>query len=57
MTSILDIDRQTASYREEIERRARGYASPKEFFVEKLVEGIATIAAAFWPLFHRRFRQ
>jgi pyruvate,water dikinase len=47
--AILDLDRQTASHREEIERRARGYASPKEFFVEKLVEGVATIAAAFWP--------
>ncbi len=47
--AILDIDRQTASHREEIMRRARGYASPKEFFVEKLVEGVATIAAAFWP--------
>jgi pyruvate,water dikinase len=29
--------------------RARGYADPKTFFREKLVEGIATIAAAFWP--------
>jgi pyruvate,water dikinase len=28
---------------------ARGYASPREFFVEKLAEGVATIAAAFWP--------
>ena len=48
-TAILDIDRQPASRREEIERRARGYASPKDFFVEKLVEGVSTIAAAFWP--------
>jgi pyruvate,water dikinase len=47
--AILDIDRQPASRREEIQRRARGYASPKDFFIEKLVEGVATIAAAFWP--------
>jgi len=47
--AILDIDRLPASRREEIERRARGYASPKDFFVEKLVEGVSTIAAAFWP--------
>ncbi|MGE5493577.1 MAG: putative PEP-binding protein, partial [Actinomycetota bacterium] len=33
----------------EIKRRARGYATPKDFFVEKLVEGVSTIAAAFWP--------
>jgi pyruvate,water dikinase len=47
--AILDVDRLPASKREEIKRRARGYANPKEFFVEKLVEGVATIAAAFWP--------
>ena len=32
-----------------VERAARGYADPQSFFREKLVEGIATIAAAFWP--------
>jgi pyruvate,water dikinase len=32
-----------------LEEKARGYASPKEFFREKMVEGVATIAAAFWP--------
>ncbi|MCE1182767.1 MAG: phosphoenolpyruvate synthase [Rhodocyclales bacterium] len=47
--AILDVERLPASKREEIKRRARGYATPKDFFVEKLVEGVATIAAAFWP--------
>jgi pyruvate,water dikinase len=47
--AILDVERLPSSKREEIKRRARGYASPKEFFVEKLVEGVSTIAAAFWP--------
>ncbi|MDR0737133.1 MAG: phosphoenolpyruvate synthase [Zoogloeaceae bacterium] len=47
--AILEIDRLPAGKREEIERRARGYANPVEFFVEKLAEGVATIAAAFWP--------
>ena len=47
--AILEIDRLPASKREEIERRARGYADPKSFFTDKLVEGVATIAAAFWP--------
>jgi len=47
--AILDVERLPAYKREEIKRRARGYASPKEFFVEKLVEGVSTIAAAFWP--------
>jgi pyruvate,water dikinase len=47
--AILDVERLPASKRDEIKRRARGYASPKAFFVEKLVEGVSTIAAAFWP--------
>ncbi|MDE2586451.1 MAG: phosphoenolpyruvate synthase, partial [Betaproteobacteria bacterium] len=47
--AILEIDRLPASKREEILRRARGYANPVEFFVEKLAEGVSTIAAAFWP--------
>ena len=47
--AILDVDRLPASKRDEIRRRARGYATPKDFFVEKLVEGVSTIAAAFWP--------
>jgi len=47
--AILEIDRVPASIREEIERRARGYESPRAFFVEKLTEGVATIAAAFYP--------
>ncbi|VAX05707.1 Phosphoenolpyruvate synthase [hydrothermal vent metagenome] len=32
-----------------IDERSRGYADPTSFYIEKLVEGIATIAAAFWP--------
>jgi pyruvate,water dikinase len=47
--AILDVERLPASKREEIKRRARGYASPKAFFEEKLVEGVSTITAAFWP--------
>ena len=35
--------------RRAVESAARGYASPRAFYVEKLVEGVATIAAAFWP--------
>ncbi len=32
-----------------VESAARGYSSPRAFYVEKLAEGVATIAAAFWP--------
>src|SRR6266568_4749127 len=33
----------------EVEHAARGYRDPRAFFIEKLTEGVATIAAAFWP--------
>jgi pyruvate,water dikinase len=35
--------------RAEVERATRGYPDPRAFFREKMVEGVATIAAAFWP--------
>ena len=35
--------------KKEVEWASRGYESPKAYFREKLVEGVATIAAAFWP--------
>lgn len=34
---------------EEIRKRTAAYASPAEFYVEKMAEGVATIAAAFYP--------
>ena len=30
-------------------KRTAGYASPIDFYVDKLVEGVSTLAAAFWP--------
>jgi pyruvate, water dikinase len=43
-------DRITGSKaRAAIERLTRGYAKPADFFVEKLAEGVGTIAAAFYP--------
>jgi pyruvate,water dikinase len=47
--AILQIDGLPQGKREEILRRARGYADPVAFFVDKLTEGVAMIAAAFWP--------
>jgi pyruvate,water dikinase len=38
-----------ATLKARVEEAARGYADPKTFFREKVVEGVATIAAAFWP--------
>ena len=34
---------------ESISRRIAGYDNPKAFYIEKLVEGIASIAGAFYP--------
>jgi len=47
--ALLEFDRQTGELRREIEARIGGYASPTEFYVQKIVEGVATIAAAFFP--------
>jgi pyruvate,water dikinase len=38
-----------AELKTKVETAARGYRDPKTFFGEKLVEGVSTIAAAFWP--------
>ncbi|HLU77520.1 MAG TPA: phosphoenolpyruvate synthase [Burkholderiales bacterium] len=38
-----------AELKRSVEEAARGYATPRAFFVEKLTEGVSTIAAAFWP--------
>ena len=47
--ALLDMAGQTPELREEIELRTAGYADPVAFYVDKLAEGIATLAAAFWP--------
>ena len=47
--ALLDFERLPEALRERIRERSAGYGSPEAFFVEKLVEGVATIAAAFHP--------
>ena len=47
--ALLDFDRLPEALRQRVRERIAGYASPESFFVEKLVEGVATIAAAFHP--------
>ena len=47
--ALLDFDRLPEAVRERVGERIAGYGSPESFFVEKLVEGVATIAAAFHP--------
>ena len=47
--AILDYPNVDGDLKKAVESVARGYASPRAFFVDKLAEGIATIAAAFYP--------
>jgi pyruvate,water dikinase len=47
--AVLDYPRLDDELRRAVESLARGYASPRAFFEARLAEGIATIAAAFWP--------
>ncbi|HET9644093.1 MAG TPA: phosphoenolpyruvate synthase, partial [Burkholderiaceae bacterium] len=47
--AILDYPNVDHELKKAVESVARGHASPRAFYVDKLAEGIATIAAAFWP--------
>jgi pyruvate,water dikinase len=47
--AILDYPNVDADLKKAVESVARGHASPRAFYVDKVAEGIATIAAAFYP--------
>ncbi|PSW63683.1 phosphoenolpyruvate synthase [Photobacterium kishitanii] len=47
--ALLNYDQQSVEIKAEIDKRIIGYANPVEFYIEKLTEGISTLAAAFWP--------
>src|SRR5512134_364157 len=47
--ACLEYSRLPEDLRAAVAAVARGYGDPRDFFREKLVEGVATIAAAFWP--------
>ena len=47
--ALLELAQQPADLRQEIEQRVAAYASPVEYYIAKVAEGVATIAAAFWP--------
>ncbi len=47
--AILEYPNIDQDLKKAVESVARGHASPKAFYVDKLAEGVATIAAAFWP--------
>ena len=47
--AILDYPQVDGDLKKAVESVARGHASPRAFYVDKLTEGVATIAAAFYP--------
>ena len=47
--AIINYQAMPADIQKAINYRARGYKNPKDFYVEKIAEGVATIAAAFFP--------
>ena len=47
--ALLNYDSQSEELKAEIDKRIVGYQDPVEFYIEKLTEGISTLASAFWP--------
>ena len=47
--AIIDYPNIDADLKKAVESVARGHASPRAFYVDKVAEGVATIGAAFWP--------
>jgi pyruvate,water dikinase len=47
--ACLEYDALPPDLKKRLDQKVRGYASAVDFFREKMVEGVATIAAAFWP--------
>ncbi|MGQ7274536.1 phosphoenolpyruvate synthase [Marinobacter sp. V034] len=45
--ALLNFDGLPRDIKETVEKRISGYSSPVDFYVDKLVEGISTLAAAF----------
>ncbi len=47
--ALLNFASLPADVKDSVEKRIAGYNSPVDFYVDKLVEGVSTLAAAFWP--------
>ena len=47
--ALIEFDKQDEDIREEIESRIAGYASPVTFYVDKIAEGVSTLAASVFP--------
>jgi len=47
--ALLEFENQSAELKQQINEITAGYATPLDFYVRKLTEGIATLGAAFYP--------
>ncbi len=47
--ALINYDKQDADLKEEIDELIAGYESPVEFYINKIKEGVATLASAFYP--------
>ncbi len=47
--AVLRFDQVPHELHDSVAERTRGYADPRTFYVEKITEGVSTLAAAFWP--------
>ena len=47
--AVLEHNKLPGKLQEAVLQRSAGYANPEEFYVEKITEGVSTLAAAFWP--------
>lgn len=47
--ALLEFDKLSPELKETISDRIAGYASPVDFYVDKIAEGVSTLAAAFYP--------
>ena len=47
--ALLEFDQQSEELQQTIRRQMTGYADPVSFYIDKLCEGVGTIAAAFAP--------
>ncbi len=47
--ALLEYDIQSPQLQQKIDKHIAGYSDPVDYYVTRLVEGVATVAAAFWP--------
>mmetsp|Transcript_4145 Transcript_4145/g.7038 ORF Transcript_4145/g.7038 Transcript_4145/m.7038 type:complete len:586 (+) Transcript_4145:2-1759(+) len=47
--ALLELDTMDAETKKVIEEKMRGYDSPKDFYIQKITEGVATLAASVYP--------